>query len=77
MLAFALNTVLIKGAKAEISEIFEKNGLTPNVKFTTWDDYAVMSMVESGLGIKYITRAYFEADTVSNRRQGAGCICIS
>lgn len=43
--------LLEKGAKAEISEIFEKNHLTPNVKFTTWDDYAVMSMVESGLGI--------------------------
>jgi len=43
--------LLEKGAKAEISEIFERHHLTPNVKFTTWDDYAVMSMVESGLGI--------------------------
>lgn len=43
--------LLEKGAKAEISEVFERNQLTPNVKFTTWDDYAVMSMVESGLGI--------------------------
>ena len=43
--------LLEKGAKAEISEVFERNGLVPNVKFTTWDDYAVMSMVESGLGI--------------------------
>ena len=43
--------LLEKGAKAEISEIFERNNLTPNVKFTTWDDYAVMSMVESCLGI--------------------------
>lgn len=46
--------LLEKGAKAEISEIFEKNNLTPNVKFTTWDDYAVMSMVESGLGISIL-----------------------
>ncbi len=43
--------LLEKGAKAEISEIFERNNLKPNVKFTTWDDYAVMSMVKSGLGI--------------------------
>ena len=43
--------LLEKGAKAEISEIFERNNLIPNIKFTTWDDYAVMSMVESGLGI--------------------------
>lgn len=46
--------LLEKGAKAEISEIFEKNNLVPNVKFTTWDDYAVMSMVESGLGISIL-----------------------
>lgn len=40
--------LLEKGAKAEISEIFERFGVTPNVHFTTWDDYAIMSMVESG-----------------------------
>lgn len=43
--------LLEKGAKAEISEVFEKHGLHPHVHFTTWDDYAVMSMVEQGLGI--------------------------
>jgi DNA-binding transcriptional LysR family regulator len=46
--------LLEKGGKAEISEIFEKNGLDPHVKFTTWDDYAVMSMVEQGLGISIL-----------------------
>lgn len=46
--------LLEKGAKAEISEIFERNHLSPDVKFTTWDDYAVMSMVESGLGISIL-----------------------
>ena len=40
-----------KGVKAEITEIFERNGITLRPKFTTWDDYAVMSMVEKGLGI--------------------------
>ena len=46
--------LLEKGAKAEISAIFEKHNLTPKVHFTTWDDYAVMSMVESGLGISIL-----------------------
>ncbi len=46
--------LLEKGAKAEISEIFEKSGLTPKTHFTTWDDYAVMSMIESGLGISIL-----------------------
>ena len=46
--------LLEKGAKAEISEIFEKNKISPNIHFTTWDDYAVMSMVEGGLGISVL-----------------------
>ncbi len=46
--------LLEKGARAEISELFEKHGLEPKVRFTTWDDYAVMSMVESGLGVSIL-----------------------
>lgn len=46
--------LLEKGARAEVSEIFERNGLTPRVRFTTWDDYAIMSMVESGLGVSIL-----------------------
>ena len=42
--------LLEKSAKAEISAIFQRNHLTPQVQFTTWDDYAIMSMVENGLG---------------------------
>ena len=45
---------LEKGASKEVSEIFERNGLSPRVHFTTWDDYAIMSMVESGLGISIL-----------------------
>lgn len=43
-----------KGKKAEIAKIFERSCLTPNVRFTTWDDYAIMSMVESGLGVSIL-----------------------
>ena len=46
--------LLEKGAKAEVSEIFERSGLSPKVHFTTWDDYAIMAMVESGLGISIL-----------------------
>jgi DNA-binding transcriptional LysR family regulator len=48
--------LLEKGAKAEISDIFERNKLTPKIHFTTWDDYAIMSMVESGLGISILPK---------------------
>ncbi|MEE1132691.1 MAG: LysR family transcriptional regulator [Caryophanon sp.] len=47
--------LLEKGAKAEIAEIFEQHKLTPQTVFTTWDDYAVMSMVEQGLGISILS----------------------
>lgn len=46
--------LLEKGAKAEIATLFERSSLTPNVRFTTWDDYAIMSMVESGLGVSIL-----------------------
>jgi Transcriptional regulator len=46
--------LLEKGAKAEISDIFEQCNISPKVHFTTWDDYAIMSMVESGLGISIL-----------------------
>ena len=46
--------LLEKGAKAEISEIFERHHISPQVNFTTWDDYAIMSMVENGLGISIL-----------------------
>lgn len=46
--------LLEKGAKVEISEIFERCHVMPKIHFTTWDDYAIMSMVESGLGISIL-----------------------
>ena len=46
--------LLEKGAKAEISGIFDRHNIIPNVRFTTWDDYAIMSMVETGLGISIL-----------------------
>lgn len=46
--------LLEKGAKAEVSEIFERFNISPDVHFTTWDDYAIMSMVENGLGISIL-----------------------
>jgi len=46
--------LLKKSTKADISEALEQWNITPNVHFTTWDDYAIMSMIESGLGISIL-----------------------
>ena len=43
--------LLEHGGKTEVSELLEKNNVHPNIRFTTWEDYAIMSMVEKGLGI--------------------------
>lgn len=48
--------LLERGAKAEVSELLERYDVKPNVHFTTWDDYAIMSMVESGLGVGILPR---------------------
>lgn len=46
--------LLEKGANSDMIEIFEKHHIAPQVHFTTWDDYAIMSMVENGLGISIL-----------------------
>ncbi len=48
--------LLEKDYKSEISNFFEENHINPDVKYTTWDDYAIMSMVENGLGIAILPR---------------------
>lgn len=46
--------LLEKGDNNEISAIFRDNGIQPRVKFTLWDDYAVMAMVEKKLGVSIL-----------------------
>ncbi len=43
--------LLEHGGKTEVSEILERNQVHPQIRFTTWEDFAIMSMVEKGLGI--------------------------
>ena len=38
----------------EVAEIFASLDRMPNASFTTWDDYAVMSMVENGLAVSIL-----------------------
>lgn len=47
--------ILEKGAGAEVGAILKQRGVRPRVNFTTWDDYAIMAMVEKGLGISILT----------------------
>ena len=43
--------LLEHGGKTEVSDLLEKSQVHPQIRFTTWEDYAIMAMVEKGLGI--------------------------
>ncbi len=46
--------LLEKESNKEISEFLQQYNIVPEVHYTTWDDYAIMSMVEHGLGISLL-----------------------
>lgn len=46
--------LLEEGTENEITEIFHGNGIQPRVRFTARDDYAIISLVENGLGISIL-----------------------
>lgn len=43
--------LLEHGGKTEVSDLLETYHVHPQIRFTTWEDYAIMAMVEKGLGI--------------------------
>ena len=46
--------LLERGSDNEISPLFETAGLSLTVCLSTWDDYAIMSMVENDLGVSIL-----------------------
>ncbi|NWK84275.1 LysR family transcriptional regulator [Staphylococcus sp. GSSP0090] len=44
----------------EVHRLFEKHQIKPNVKFTSTDDYTIISMVEQGLGISILPKLVLE-----------------
>ncbi len=52
--------LLEHGKKTEISSILEENNVHPNIRFTTWEDFAIMAMVEKGLGIAILPGTILE-----------------
>lgn len=43
--------LLEHGGRTEVTDLLEKYEVKPQIRFTTWEDYAIMAMVEKGLGI--------------------------
>jgi DNA-binding transcriptional LysR family regulator len=46
--------LLEKENRAEASRLLESCGVTPHVRFTTWDEQTILSMVEQGLGVSIL-----------------------
>ena len=46
--------LLEKDNNKVVSEVFQRENLKPHIKVTTWDDYAIMSMVERGFGVSIL-----------------------
>lgn len=46
--------LLEHGGKTEVSQLLEQAGVHPDIRFTTWEDFAIMAMVEKGMGISIL-----------------------
>ncbi len=43
--------LLEHGGKTEVTELLEAAGVRPDIRFTTWEDFAILAMAERGLGV--------------------------
>lgn len=48
--------LLDKNRCSEVLELLDEYNVSPTADFVTWDDYAVMSMVEQGLGVSILPK---------------------
>lgn len=46
--------LLEHGGKTEVSDLLERHQLKLDIAFTTWEDFAIMAMVEKGLGVSIL-----------------------
>ena len=46
--------LLEHGGKTEVSDLLERSSVQPDIRFTTWEDFAIMAMVEKGMGVSIL-----------------------
>ncbi len=46
--------LLEHGGKTEVSDLLEFSHVQPDIRFTTWEDFAIMAMVEKGMGVSIL-----------------------
>lgn len=58
--------LLEEGQYSEPVAAFKAAGITPNIKYTIHDDYAIMTMVEAGLGVSILAKLMLERTNFEN-----------
>lgn len=48
--------LVAREGQSEVSSLMKNHGFHPKVRYTMWDDQAVMAMVEKGMGVSISTR---------------------
>lgn len=46
--------LLEHGGKTEVSDLLEKSHVRPDIRFTTWEDFAIMAMLEKHMGVSIL-----------------------
>lgn len=46
--------LLEHGGRTEVSDLLERARVQPDIRFTTWEDFAIMAMVEKGMGVSIL-----------------------
>ena len=46
--------LLERGGKTEVSELLDRYRVQPNIRFTTWEDFAILAMVEKNMGVSIL-----------------------
>lgn len=46
--------LLEHGGKTEVSDLLGSYHVRPDIRFTTWEDFAIMAMAEKGMGISIL-----------------------
>ena len=46
--------LLEHGGKTEVSDLLSSYHVRPDIRFTTWEDFVIMAMVEKGMGISIL-----------------------
>lgn len=58
--------LLEEGQYSEPLTVFEAAGITPNIEYTIHDDYAIMTMVEAGLGVSILAELMLRRTNFKN-----------